>query len=186
MGKTQKQKRYLFIPLQIINEPAILIGKRSTYRALLEDTDKVSGAFLTDIVLDSLKLLYAGTSKVDKAQANNANTQLRREAMHYILQRLGNPDLSNENVALNLNITVRQLQRAFISSGCSPKKFMINKRLDQAAQILHTQNTGNRPSIIQVSYDVGFNDPSNFSHSFSRRYGVSPKDYKGALPLSDA
>ena len=37
--------------------------------------------------------------------------------------------------------------------------------------------------ISQIAYSVGFGDVSNFNHSFKRRFGMSPRQYRAGHDL---
>jgi DNA-binding response OmpR family regulator len=58
-------------------------------------------------------------------------------------------------------------------TGQSPTEFIRTIRLKRAASLLK-QNFGN---VTQVSYEVGFSNPSYFNRSFKKFYGVSPMEY---------
>lgn len=55
-------------------------------------------------------------------------------------------------------------------SDLSPEKWLIQRRLDRAYELLHTGQS--RPSDVYVA--VGFKNRSHFSSAFKRRFGVSP------------
>lgn len=55
-------------------------------------------------------------------------------------------------------------------SDLSPEKWLIQRRLGRAYELLHTGQS--RPSDVYVA--VGFKNRSHFSSAFKRRFGVSP------------
>lgn len=55
----------------------------------------------------------------------------------------------------------------------SPSGFIRNIRLKRAAQLLR----GHFGNINEVSFEVGFNNPSYFSKCFKNVFGISPADY---------
>ena len=61
-------------------------------------------------------------------------------------------------------------------TGITPKDYMKETRLKAAAILLD----GNRYTVSEVAYQVGFNTPSNFTASFKSFYGISPKEYKSS------
>lgn len=56
----------------------------------------------------------------------------------------------------------------------SIRSYVVERRLQVAARFL--VQTDER--ISQIAYSVGFNDISNFNHSFKRRFGMSPGEYR--------
>ncbi|MHA7832652.1 MAG: helix-turn-helix domain-containing protein [Flagellimonas sp.] len=52
-----------------------------------------------------------------------------------------------------------------------------NHRLDYAKNLLKT-TTNREKNISQILYESGFNSTSSFYHTFSRKVGMSPKDFR--------
>ena len=59
----------------------------------------------------------------------------------------------------------------------SPKKYILEQRLSKARELLA------RPElrVSDVAFDCCFEDPANFSKSFSALFGVSPSDYRKSI-----
>jgi len=157
---------------------------KSVYHALLENSDEQRGSILSNFVVNGLKLLYLTTETAKTERLISPSMILKRKASQLIMQNLGDSDLSIKQVADELAVSVRQLQRAFAQSGGSPKKFMVNQRLDRAAQILRSTSSSD-VSILNIAYDVGYNDISAFSRSFSVKFGLSPRDYRSSFSGSE-
>src|SRR3546814_19258688 len=62
--------------------------------------------------------------------------------------------------------------------GVTPHQYLLRARLRRAARLL-LEDT--RP-LIDVAYDAGFNDVSNFVRSFRRAAGVPPPRFRPASP----
>lgn len=58
-------------------------------------------------------------------------------------------------------------------TGASPNKYLQNKRMEMAAELL----VEGRLNVTEVSLKVGITDSSYFNKCFKARYGVSPKQY---------
>ncbi len=85
------------------------------------------------------------------------------------------PEFSVESLALKLGTSRTNLFRKTKSCvGLSPNDFIRYARLDVAAKLLKEK----KYRITEVAYMVGFSDAQYFSNSFSKRYGMSPSDYK--------
>jgi AraC-like DNA-binding protein len=68
------------------------------------------------------------------------------------------------------------LERVFKGEAGIPiKKFVILRRMAEAARLLRS---GTKRSVIQVCFDVGFNDLSNFTRRFKKYVGCPPLAYK--------
>jgi AraC-like DNA-binding protein len=85
-------------------------------------------------------------------------------------------DISLSEVATECNLSPFHLERLFKDEvGTSIKKFVILRRLDEAARLLRS---GKRAGVIQVSLDVGFGDLSNFIRQFRKYIGCPPLAYR--------
>ena len=56
----------------------------------------------------------------------------------------------------------------------SPQEYLMNYRFQKAAELIRTTNL----SIQDISNQVGYENPYNFSKMFKNCYGVSPKKYR--------
>ena len=66
--------------------------------------------------------------------------------------------------------------------GTSPKKYLMNRRMAKAAELL----LEGRYTVSEVSYRVGIRDSSYFNKCFKAAYGVAPSKYRGTPPLDEA
>ncbi len=88
------------------------------------------------------------------------------------------PTLSE--LALLCNLSVRHLTRGFrVSRGCSIGEYIAQNRLDHAKRLLATTI-----SVKAVSYSLGFSTPANFSTTFRRATGESPRQFRERLNRS--
>lgn len=80
-----------------------------------------------------------------------------------------------EEIARRLNIDRTYLYTVFKrKTGISPKKYLLNYRMNTAAYLMTEKNK----SISVAAHSVGYTDIYNFSKMFKRKFGVSPKTYK--------
>ncbi len=92
-------------------------------------------------------------------------------------QHYHDSDFSVNELAAAIGMSVSVLsKRLNEETGMSGGAFIRNYRLTVAKRLL-TEGDGSR-NITEIAYRVGFNDPKYFTRCFSRRYGVSPKNYK--------
>ena len=59
-------------------------------------------------------------------------------------------------------------------TGVTPHQYVQRRRLLRAASRL----IGRRTKIVEVAFDSGFGDVSNFNRAFRREFGVSPREYR--------
>jgi AraC-like DNA-binding protein len=83
------------------------------------------------------------------------------------------PPFSARGMARLLNISLRQLERAFVESfGFTPQQWLDQVRLWYACSLL----LEGRPSK-QIIGDLGFKTLTGFSHAFKRYHGCTPRGY---------
>ena len=58
-------------------------------------------------------------------------------------------------------------------TGLSVGEFIRNLRLQQAAKLLAAGDT----TVAQVTYAVGFANPTHFASAFKKHFGVTPSEY---------
>lgn len=78
-----------------------------------------------------------------------------------------------DDMANHVGINRSYLSRLFKSyEGCAPKEYLLEYRLFKAKYLLEQNN-----SVAVVARSVGYTDPYTFSKAFTRRVGISPKQY---------
>ena len=81
---------------------------------------------------------------------------------------------AQKDIASSLNISVRNLQRRLHAEGVSFKHLLDETRKDLATQYI--QDSHRR--IGEITYLLGFSEPSNFTRAFRRWTGVSPNEFR--------
>lgn len=115
---------------------------------------------------------YAGlTADVSGARALAAGQA-------YIDKRYRDPDFSIQQMAEDLQLSTRQLQRGFAAIGMTPTKYLLVKRLEQVRRALDDRKAGrNNDLISSIAYEAGFTDLSYFQRCFRRTFGITPRAY---------
>ena len=69
----------------------------------------------------------------------------------------------------------KYLRRLFCDRfGMGPKEYVIERRLSYAVRLLESGQF----SVGEIAGMCGYAEPCHFSREFSRRYGMSPNEYK--------
>ena len=83
--------------------------------------------------------------------------------------------ISVEYVAKHISIDPAYFSRKFTQRvGISPKKYLLNKRIECAKELLQSTNAG----ISEISNSVGYDDQFYFSRIFKKITGLSPSEYR--------
>lgn len=94
----------------------------------------------------------------------------------YINSHYRNPDLTIQDLADDLGMSPRQVQRGFSAIGSTPTKYLLVKRLEHAKRGIEDRRAGRRGDLISsIAYEAGFSDLSYFQRCFRRAFGTSPK-----------
>lgn len=97
-----------------------------------------------------------------------------RKVLKVVENYLSDPDLSVDMLVDVAGVSRAQLYRKIKSlTGLSVKAFVRNIRLKRAAQFL----SGNKGNIAEISFEVGFNNPSYFTECFQKQFGTLPSKY---------
>jgi AraC-like DNA-binding protein len=84
---------------------------------------------------------------------------------------------TQETVARELNLSARSLQRKLHEEGTTYKQLVDDTRRELAAQYVKQSQL----SINEITYMLGFSEPSNFTRAFKRWTGESPSEYRLAV-----
>jgi AraC-like DNA-binding protein len=124
----------------------------------------------------SLDLAIRAISRTHLDDVIGACAELRRAVIGYIRANLADPNLRTSTIATALRVSPRSVQGVFEKLATTASGFILQNRLDRAARSLVDAPGGQ--SITDLAFDCGFSDSAYFSKCFSRRFGVSPRDYR--------
>jgi AraC-like DNA-binding protein len=140
-------------------ETALVLHRESLERAL--PTGNKALAYATEQVIEAY---------LDKLDRDRIETQVSMA----IVERLPAGYVSEEVVADVLHVSKRTLQRRLAQAGTTFQKLLDETRRQLATRYLERSDR----SIIEVTYLLGFSEPSNFTRAFKRWYGVSPRTFR--------
>ena len=104
--------------------------------------------------------------------------ELQMEALlSFCRQNLGNADLSPQQAADHLGISVRTLHSRFRQTGRSFGRWLLESRLEGCSAALRDANQ--KPlNISEIAYRWGFNDLSHFNRSFRAHFAMTPREWR--------
>ena len=160
--------------------PGGLIVKRETPIAtamhfvvaeLLSEASNQKLAFLSEAFLNVLGARIAE----DTRKTENIECHIATRARQLIDARFREPRLSASDVAEQLGISLRRLQRLFEETGENVSQLIKGRRLEFARRQLMACARGARRDLVStIAYEAGFNDLSYFNKVFRRAYGTTP------------
>ncbi len=98
-----------------------------------------------------------------------------KKAHEIILNHIDDEDFNVAKLAQYLNLSRSQtLRKIKASTGFSINEYIREVRLRKAVELLKDENL----TISEISYRVGFNNPSYFNKCFHERFKHTPGDYR--------
>jgi AraC-like DNA-binding protein len=95
-----------------------------------------------------------------------------------LARQLSGGDTSAETTALSLKMSVRTLHRRLSAEGTSHKKLLEELRRKLAASYLRDGGL----AISEITYLLGFSEPSAFHRAFRRWTGKTPMQFRATTP----
>ncbi len=105
-----------------------------------------------------------------------SNTDLPSQLREFIRAYLPEKCLSIEQAADMSCVSVRTLQRRLRYCGVAYSDLVDQVRFERSTELLRQTDL----AIMEIASKTGFDDPSNFSRTFKRLAGRSPKAYRAA------
>jgi AraC-like DNA-binding protein len=101
---------------------------------------------------------------------------LSQSTLSLIRQGMNSGDFGVGNIARQLGVSRRTLQRQLMRRSSSHRKLVRQAR--QALSRFLLTSTG--VSTVEAGYALGFSEPSAFYHAFQEWFGISPRAYRRA------
>lgn len=119
-------------------------------------------------------------SLLELAGRDSAPTQreaLRERIKQLVARRLGDPQLSVDAIALELNCSRRQLYNAFCDEPDGVAGYVLAQRLEACRRDMEDRRL-DATSITELAMRRGFNHPAHFSRAFKARFGITPSEWR--------
>jgi AraC-like DNA-binding protein len=146
--------------------------------ALLASSDDAVSSLRADVLSMELLLEASGsrwdaTAAAGRATRSDVRSRVLR-AREYLDDHVSDR-IDLRTLAAEVSLSPFHLARSFRREvGESPHRYLVNSRLDLAAELL----VGTSLTVTQVCDRVGFGSPGHFAQSFRRRFGVAPSVYR--------
>jgi len=173
--------------------PLILLTARSAEEQKLEGLESGADDYITkpfnfDILSLRIKKLlqlrqkrqenFNGKLEINPSEITitSLDEKLIQKAIQYVENNISRCELSVEELSRELGMSRVHLYKKLLSiTGKSPIEFIRIIRLKRAAQLLRES----QQNVSEIAYQVGFNNPKNFSKYFKEEFGVLPSAYQG-------
>lgn len=120
------------------------------------------------------ELALANDQIVNEYLSHLDSTSIAFRVKTKLIEQLSSGNITEDVICGLLNVSLRTLQRKLKAEGVTFKEL-----LEETRRELATQYIGNsRLSINEVTYMLGFAEPSNFTRAFKRWHGMPPSEYR--------
>ena len=123
----------------------------------------------TELALASERVIHNYLSHLDRSD-------VLMQVMSKLIEALPSGEVSEESIAHALNMSLRTLQRKLRDEGTTYKELLDSTRRDLATRYIERSTV----SVSEITYLLGFSEPSNFSRAFRRWTGQSPSAYRAS------
>lgn len=118
--------------------------------------------------------LLAAMCEASGVQTSRSMLDLAKEVIE---DRLGDEDLSPDQIARQINVSTRTLYRLFEAEGLTIAGWIRQRRLEHCRQDLFSDSTDS-VTISAIGVRWGLPDAAHFSRLFKSAYGVSPREFR--------
>lgn len=169
---------------QPIYKPGAKHGSNGLERCFMDLIDTAGQASIRLVGLGMIlldEIIQTSKTRVSSNKDKRLQEFYVKEALAFIdgnYQR----DISIEEIADASGLNRSYFGRIFKEfMGKSPQQFLINYRMNKAAELLKNS----RISIAAVGSSVGYGNQLHFSRAFKGIFGISPREYRGKYYLGD-
>ena len=120
------------------------------------------------------ELAYQNDKIVADYLARFDSSRLSERVRTIFIERLVTGKFSEEQIAEQLNLSLRSLQRRLRDEQTSYQQLLDETRLDLALQYINRTSL----TVAQIAPLLGFSDSSNFNRAFKRWLSISPSKYR--------
>jgi two-component system response regulator YesN len=127
-----------------------------------------------EILPPARKVLLSALAFRD-SHLNEPYAAMMRQVKQYLATHYGDPDLSLQEVARDINLSPSHFSMVFgQEAGTTFRSYLTEIRIGRAKELLRT--TTLRPS--EIAGQVGYSDPHYFSYVFRKRTGLTPTEFR--------
>lgn len=163
-------------PFLLFEKDEFLVNYTHSLDSMLVN-DKPVYHELQRVKLEELLLYLAEHYPAQLQQVRNMNYQTNDEEL-LIRQAVTSHLYSNitvEELAFLCNMSLSSFKRRFARMyGNSPGKWLLEKRMERAAQLLRQHNR----KASEIFYELGYENLSSFIQSFKQVHGQTPRQYQ--------
>jgi AraC-like DNA-binding protein len=143
----------------------------------MEAASSSAEIYMRFAVYDLVAALFAPS---DPRPISRSGDKLFARICGTVKDGLADPDFGPAELASEVGISLRYLQKLFTERMTTSSEFIYAHRLDHAAYLLHRRAlAGAEQPLSEIAYACGFRDYAHFARRFRKRFGYSPGTHVG-------
>ena len=174
--------------------PIILLSSKNSIESQIEGLEEGADAYLNkpfhprhlEAMIESLlhrnkalleynESVYAALEQYEGKFIHKEDKQLMLHITKIIHEQIDNEALSLDFIASEVVLSKMQLYRKIKEiTGQTPTEYIRSIRLKQAEKLLKTTNK----TVQEIMFHCGFNNKAYFYREFSKKYHLTPKEYR--------
>jgi AraC-like DNA-binding protein len=131
-------------------------------------------SFLEPLPTANAELAHSNDRIIKEYLAHMHRSAIGMRVRAKLVDQLSSGQAKEEAIAGFLGLSSRTLQRKLKEEGTSYAQILNDTRKELASQYI----SNSRLSISEISYLLGFAEPTNFTRAFRRWTGKSPSEYR--------
>ncbi|WP_086030418.1 helix-turn-helix domain-containing protein [Tenacibaculum holothuriorum] len=148
---------------------------RQSIDILLENPELVDDGIIKTKLKEFVQLLIKSQNAPSQLDFLAALFKPNEVEFKKVIQQNAYANLTIKELALLTHLSESSFKRKFKEIfNNSPKKYLTEKKLKRAAELLKSSSD----RISEIAYDVGFDSVSTFNRNFADFYGKSPSNYR--------
>lgn len=161
------------IPLEV--DPSLQNYVNSIVLLLSKEKITLSEDLLTLKAKELLHLLYSSNQTEELKCIFCQKKRTKEFQIKQVVEANLSQGINIKQLAFLCGMSLSNFKRKFTDLyGCSPAKWIKEKRLDLASHLLETTDQ----SIADISDSTGFSSPSYFVQAFKQQYNKKPSDFR--------
>jgi AraC-like DNA-binding protein len=138
------------------------------------------GASRLDMASVAIHLLQVAVAEqVGQLYGRSYREKAKARITSYVDLRIGDPELSVEGIAQAMRCSSRYLQKLF-GGDETLGRYIWRTRLERCRAALEDPAYAD-VSVTEIAFSFGFSNASHFSRAFKDRFGLTPRDCRGAV-----
>lgn len=151
--------------------------------ALDESANSIQRLWADDLSIAIENVIDLFSAGASKACPQTAPSDGRTAAVNFararavVQARLHDPDLTPDDIAAELRMSRRTLNKLFELHGIGPMEYIIVERLEQAARDLASPMQRGA-SVTEIAFRWGFKNSAHFAKRFRQHFGKMPTELR--------